>query len=385
MSLIERQISTSIKQLLGKYPILAITGPRQSGKTTLLKSLLSDYRYVSLEDNNLRSYATEDPVGFLKDFESKVIFDEVQRVPHLFSYLQTQVDNSGQMGQFVLSGSQNFHLLERITQSLAGRVAIFKLLPFDIMEMQKAEILPDDWKALIIKGCYPAIYDRELNPSIFYSNYLQTYVNRDVTELTKVQNLGKFQNFIALCAGRIGQLLNLNNLANECGITFPTAKAWLSILESSYITFRLRPYFENFNKRIVKTPKLYFYDTGLLAFLLGLRDKGDLDDQNLIGGLFENLIVSDQIKRNHHQYQLKEYWFWRDSTGNEIDLLTKRGTTFEIVEIKSTQTVMPHLLKGMDYFDRLSNGSVKSKTLIYGGEQNQQRSEYRIRGWKDMD
>ncbi len=251
-----------------------------------------------MENIDQRSFALEDPVGFLKKYGSHVIFDEVQRVPHLFSYLQTLVDESGEMGQFVLSGSQNFHLLERITQSLAGRVAIFKLMPFDIPELEQAGMLLPDWRSLIVKGFYPAIYDRKLDSSVYYSNYLQTYINRDISDLTKVQDMKRFDNFLRLCAGRVGQLLNINNLANTCGISQPTAKSWLSILESSYIIFLLQPYFENFKKRIVKAPKLYFYDTGLVSFLLGLRQNDDLKNQSLVGSLFENLVVADLFKRN---------------------------------------------------------------------------------------
>lgn len=382
MSLVDRQISTSIRYTLGKYPIVALTGPRQSGKTTLLKKILTEYRYVSMENIDQRSFALEDPVGFLKKYGSHVIFDEVQRVPHLFSYLQTLVDESGEMGQFVLSGSQNFHLLERITQSLAGRVAIFKLMPFDMPELDQAGMLLSDWRSLILKGFYPAIYDRKLDPSVYYSNYLQTYINRDISDLTKVQDMKRFDNFLRLCAGRVGQLLNINNLANACGISQPTAKSWLSILESSYIIFLLQPYFENFKKRIVKAPKLYFYDTGLASFLLGLRQNDDLKNQSLLGSLFENLVVADLFKRNFHQYQLRDYWFWRDSNGHEIDLLTKRSGGFDISEVKSTQTIMPRLVKGMEYFDQISNGLVKSKTLIYGGNDNQDRTNYKVRNWR---
>ena len=381
MTFIKRQLTTVFQALLPKYPILALTGPRQSGKTTLLQDILPEYRYVSLESPDNRSFATDDPVGFLKEYDAQVIFDEVQRTPTLFSYLQTIVDSSGQMGQFVLSGSQNFHLLERITQSLAGRVAIFKLLPFDSDELAQAESLANDWKSLIIKGFYPAVYDRDLPPPIFYNNYIQTYIDRDVAELTNVQDTRRFRNFIELCAARNGQLLNLNNLANECGISQPTAKSWLSILESSYIVFLLSPYHENFSKRIVKTPKLYFYDVGLVAYLLGLRQVDDLNDQSLLGSLFENLVVANVLKKNHHQYLLRDYWFWRDSNGHEVDLLTRMGGRLDIFEIKSTQTVLPKLFQGMDRFSEISGGKVKNRTLIYGGDKNQDRTHYQIREW----
>lgn len=381
MSIVRRQLEKPILSLLSKYPVLALTGPRQSGKTTLLKNILPDYEYVSLEDSDLRSFAEDDPHGFLKKYHSNVIFDEVQRTPNLFSYLQTIVDKSGQMGQFILSGSQNFHLMERITQSLAGRVAIFKLLPFDSGELKDADLLLNDWKEMIVKGFYPAIYDRDLNPSIFYANYLQTYIDRDVAALMNVHDMRLFRNFIGLCAGRAGQLLNISNLANECGISQPTAKSWLSILESSYIVFLLSPYYENFNKRIVKTPKLYFYDTGLLSFLLGFKQSEDLNDQTLIGSLFENLVIADILKKNHHEYQLQEYWFWRDSNAHEIDLLTKRAGGFDIFEIKSTQTILPKHFKQLDYFAEIAEGKVKKKMLIYGGEEEQDRTRYLVRGW----
>ena len=380
MAIIPRQITAAITSLLPKYPILAITGPRQSGKTTLLKEAFPTYRYVSLENPDNRAYATDDPVGFLKTYDGQVIFDEVQRTPALFSYLQTTVDDSGQMGQFILSGSQNFHLIERITQSLAGRVALFKLLPFDASEL-KPEGLLKDWKSMMVQGFYPAVYDRELDPSIFYANYLQTYIDRDVATLTNVQDMRRFRNFIGLCATRNAQLLNLSNLANECGISQPTAKSWLSILESSYIIFLLQPYYENFSKRIVKTPKLYFYDVGLVAFLLGLRSSEGLSDQSLIGSLFENLVVADIIKKSHHSYRLQDYWFWRDANGHEVDLLTNRAGGFDIFEIKATQTILPKLFQGMDYFASITAGKTKTKTLIYGGEENQDRTKYAVRTW----
>jgi predicted AAA+ superfamily ATPase len=378
---VARQIEARLRELLPKYPIIALTGPRQSGKTTLLKKIFPDYQYLSLEDTDLRSFAESDPVGFLKKYPEQIIFDEAQRVPTLFSYLQTAVDKSGKMGQFILSGSQNFHLMSSITQSLAGRVALFKLLPLDFHELTQVGLLDNDWKEQLLKGCYPAIYDRKINSAVFYSNYLQTYIDRDVRELSRVQDLRLFRNFLALCAARTGQLLNLSNLANECGISQPTAKSWLSVLESSYIVFQLQPYFQNFNKRISKTPKLYFYDTGLACFLLDIRESADLDNPTLLGSLFENLVVAEFYKQNYHQYRLKEYWFWRDAQGNEVDLLSKSGQMFELFEVKSTQTVLPALFKGLDYFEGLAGDKVKGKTLIYGGQENQDRTHYKVRAW----
>lgn len=384
MAIVRRQLEDSLRALLPKYPILAVTGPRQSGKTTLLKSIFPDYTYVSLENTDARSFAAEDPVGFLEKYDRKVIFDEAQRVPDLFSYLQTAVDKSGEMGQFILSGSQNFHLMERITQSLAGRVALFRLLPFDLSELKTANWLPDNWQEAVIKGFYPAVYDRDITPAIYYSNYLQTYIDRDVSQLSGVQDLRRFQNFIALCAGRTGQLLNLSNLANECGISQPTAKSWLSILESSYIVFLLQPYFESFNKRIVKTPKLYFYDTGLAAFLLGIRSAEEIANSAISGSLFENFAIAEIHKQNFHRYKLKQYWFWRDSSGHEIDLMSKKGLSFDIFEIKSTKTVLPALFKGLEQFASVAVGKINHSILLYGGQDNQNRTLHKVLGWDSI-
>ncbi len=384
MDYIPRQLETVLKSQLDKYPILAVTGPRQSGKTTMLRHIFPDYAYVSLENENIRDFAENDAVGFLKKYPSKVIFDEVQRVPNLFSYLQTTVDESGMMGQFILSGSQNFHLLSRITQSLAGRVALFRLLPFDIAELSQNKLLSQRWTTLAYQGCYPALYSRQIDPPVFYHNYIETYLNRDVAELSNVRDMRAFRQFLSLCAGRIGQMLNLANLAKDCDISQPTAKAWLSILESSYILFLLPPYHKNYNKRIIKSPKLFFYETGLACFLLGIRKPEDLDLADLSGNIFENLIVADFIKRNHHQYQFRDYWFWRDSNGNEVDLLTRDGLDLKIMEIKSTQTINTRLFGGLDYFASTSKEVVSTKVLIYGGNESEARSNYKVRAWKDL-
>lgn len=381
MSIINRQLTTAIRSQVQKYPILAVTGPRQSGKTTLLKHLFPEYKYVSLENTDLRSFAAEDPVGFLTTYDGQTIFDEVQRVPELFPYLQTKVDNQGIMGRYILSGSQNFHLLERITQSLAGRVALFKLLPFDIQELKFSNLLAEHWETMLFRGFYPAIYDRGIEPSVFYANYLQTYLDRDVSQLTKVQDLRRFRNFASLCAARTGQLLNISALANSAGISQPTAKSWLTILERSFIIFLLPPYFENFSKRVVKSPKLYFFDPGLAAFLLGLRTREDLTDRTLAGALFETLIISNIIKQNHHTYQLREYWFWRDAAGHEIDLLTQRGGSFDIFEVKAARTLKPRLFKGLHDFAKISEGRVQSQTLIYGGADTQYRTDVTVVPW----
>jgi len=382
--LIRRQIESAIKSLQGKYPILAITGPRQSGKTTLLKNLFEDYTYVSLENPNVRAFAETDPIAFLAKYPERVIFDEVQRVPALFSYLQTIVDASGQMGQFILSGSQNFQLLHQISQSLAGRVALFKLLPFDFTELEAEGLLAEAYPETLIRGFYPAIFDREIPPTVFYANYLQTYVERDVVELINVKDLRLFRTFISLCAARVGQLLNLSSLANECGISQPTAKAWLSVLESSYLLFLLPPYFRNLSKRVVKTPKLYFYDTGLLCHLLAIRDTDTLQLHPSKGELFENMIIAEKMKQTFHRYTHEDFYFWRDAAGHEVDLLKPTGLRFDIYEIKSTQTIVSEHFKGLAYLESIAPEAVGEKTLIYGGLEDQKRTEYWVKGWRSV-
>jgi predicted AAA+ superfamily ATPase len=367
-----------------KYPVIAITGPRQSGKTTMLKTVFTEYEYVSLENPDIRNFAESDPNGFLDRYPGKIIFDEVQRVPSLFSYIQTRVDESGEMGQFILSGSQNFHLMENITQSLAGRVAIFKLFPFDFQELQSAELLPDDYLQILVKGFYPAIYDRDIPSRIFYSNYVQTYVQRDVSELIAIKDIRLFQNFLGLCAARAGQLLNLNALANECGISQPTAKSWMSALENSYILFQLFPYHENFSKRIVKTPKLYFYDTGLLCSLLKINTPEQILTHPVKGNIFENMMIAEYVKRIHHKNNFQDVWFWRDSAGHEVDLIIQDGQQLNIVEMKAGLTIMSDMFNGLTWWENLSGRKDLVKTLVYGGSENQNRSLGKVLSWKEF-
>lgn len=381
---ITRQIAPIIESQKSKFPVLAITGPRQSGKTTLLKQLFNDYEYVSLENLNTRSFATDDPVGFLNQYSDKVILDEVQRVPELFSYLQGKVDDSKIMGQYILSGSQNFHLMNSITQTLAGRVALFKLLPFDFTELKQYNLLENPYTKVAVKGFYPPIFDRDIKPFIFYTNYIQTYIEKDVTELLNIKDLKLFRTFISLCAGRAGQLLNYSALANDCNISHNTAKAWLSILKSSYIIFMLQPYHENYNKRLVKTPKLYFYDTGLLSYLLGIRNANEINENRLKGQIFENMMVAEYQKQNHHGYLHKDYYFWQDSNANEVDLLTKQQNGFSIFEIKATETLSTALFKEMDRFEEIAAPVSVNKTLIYSGNENQNRTKYTVLGWQNI-
>lgn len=382
--IINRDIINLIYKYGMKYPVIAITGPRQSGKTTMLKTVFTEYEYVSLENPDIRNFAESDPNGFLDRYPGKIIFDEVQRVPSLFSYIQTRVDESGEMGQFILSGSQNFHLMENITQSLAGRVAIFKLFPFDFQELQSAELLPDDYLQILVKGFYPAIYDRDIPSRIFYSNYVQTYVQRDVSELIAIKDIRLFQNFLGLCAARAGQLLNLNALANECGISQPTAKSWMSALENSYILFQLFPYHENFSKRIVKTPKLYFYDTGLLCSLLKINTPEQILTHPVKGNIFENMMIAEYVKRIHHKNNFQDVWFWRDSAGHEVDLIIQDGQQLNIVEMKAGLTIMSDMFNGLTWWENLSGRKDLVKTLVYGGNENQNRSLGKVLSWKEF-
>jgi hypothetical protein len=378
--LIKKQMDVYLK----KYPVLVLTGPRQSGKTTFLKEQFPSYTYVNLENPDLRNYAIKDPNGFLTEHSRYVILDEVQRVPHLFSYLQTKVDEDKITGQYILSGSQNFHLMRSITQSLAGRVGLFKLLPFDIQEMEQAGWLNDDYAVNLQRGFYPGLYDRDIPSKVFYSNYIQTYVERDLSELIHVKDLKQFRNFISLCAARAGQLLNLNSLANECGISQPTAKAWISVLETSYIVYQLQPYYSNFNKRITKSPKLYFYDTGLLCFLLKINDASSLKISRHKGNLFENYVINEYLKQNYHRNLILDFWFWRDAVGHEIDLIWQKSEKLNLVEIKATETVMPEMFRGLSYFEKFIPDLIESKTLVHTGLYNQNRTAGKVQTWKDI-
>ncbi|MBL6962720.1 MAG: ATP-binding protein [Bacteroidetes bacterium] len=382
--IIERNIAHSLLTMITKYPVIALTGPRQSGKTTLLKDIFSEYDYVSLENPDNRAFADSDPNGFLLRYASKVIIDEAQRVPHLFSYIQTKVDESNEMGQYILSGSQNFHLMQEITQSLAGRVAIFKLFPFDLMEMKKGGILNNDYLENLITGFYPAIFDRKIKHQTYYSNYIQTYIQRDVSQIIGIRDQNSFKKFLGIVATRAGQLLNLNDIAREVGITQPTAKSWLSALESSYIVFSLQPYHENSSKRVVKTPKLYFYDTGLLCFLLKIKQTEDLYTHCIKGNLFENLIIAEYFKRMHHLDEINDLWFWRDSHGNEVDLLYFKENDLYITEIKANQTIMPRHFKGLSYFEKHAKSYKLIKQLVYAGNENHERNLGKVVSWKDL-
>ncbi|MEQ3031495.1 ATP-binding protein [Alistipes indistinctus] len=382
--MIARTMQAKLQQLATKYPFVTITGPRQSGKSTLAELTFPDYKRVSLEDLDNREFATEDPRGFIATYPSHTIIDEVQRVPSLLSYLQTHTDQERQTGMYILTGSQNTELMEAVDQSLAGRVGILTLLPFSHEEMRHAGILPRMINGEIFNGAYPSIYDRDIEPTDYYPNYIKTYIERDVRQMKAIGDLSKFRRLIKLCAGRIGQLLNKASLAVECGVSAPTVDAWLSILEESYIIHFLRPDYNNFSKRLIKSPKLYFYDTGLACSLLEIRDVVQLDTHYLRGGLFENLVVNEFLKRNYNRGVEPSLSFWHDSSGNEVDLIrTERGVQYAY-EIKSGATCSKEYFKGLDYWAKLSGTGADRKTVIYGGEKSMSTSGGSVMAWNDM-
>ncbi len=379
--MIPRALKEKMLLLSKQFPIITLTGPRQSGKSTLLKHTFKDYRYISLEDLDLRTFAESDPHGFIKTYSHKVIIDEAQRVPSLFSYLQTHIDNQGETGMYMLAGSHNFRLLENIDQSLAGRTAILRLLPFSHQEMKAGGILPSNSNEEIFKGGYPRIYDKEIDPTDYYPYYIQTYVERDVRQLKNIGDLSRFVRFIKLCAGRIGQLLNLSSLANECGVSVATASSWVSILEASYICYLLRPDWNNFSKRLVKTPKLYFYDTGLACALLDIHSANQIATHFLRGGLFENMVINDIIKKQWNFGKQTDIRFWRDSQGNEVDLLEYEGNTVRAYEIKSGATFSTDYFKGLAKWASLSGCPPENLNVIYDGDRNLNTSSGNIIAW----
>ncbi len=368
--MIDRKLSTKIKYLGEKFPIVTLTGPRQSGKSTLLKNLYPDYRYVSLENPDLRRFATDDPNGFIKTYDNHVIIDEAERVPSIFSYLQTHVDNINESGMYFLAGSRNFHLMATVDQSLAGRTALLKLLPFSRGELHAAGLLSESIDEQIFKGFYPRIYDKDILPIDYYPAYIATYVERDVRVMLNIGDLARFTRFIRLCAGRIGQLLNKSSLATEVGVSIPTIESWLSVLEASYILYRLEPNFNNYNKRIVKTPKLYFYDTGLACNLLGIKSAEQLNTHFLRGGLFENMVINQFIKDGFNCGNNPDLTFWRDSTGLEVDLIETSGLEQHGYEIKSGSTFNATFFDGLKKWGALSDTPESLRTVIYTGSES---------------
>lgn len=379
--MIKRNPEQTLQRLARGFPVIAITGPRQSGKTTLAKATFPDKPYLSLEDPDVRVIAESDPRRLLAGYPDGAILDEVQRAPHLFSYLQTHVDANLRPGMFVLTGSQQFGLLSGISQSLAGRVGMVQLLPLGIGELADASLLPGSLDQLLFTGGYPALHDRNLLPGDWFAGYVTTYVERDVRQLINVRDLSAFQRFLRMCAARTGQLLNLSSLAADCGITHNTAAAWISVLEAGYIIHLLRPHHRNFNKRLVKSPKLYFCDVGLAAWLLGIHKPEDMAFHAQRGNLFETLMVAEFLKQRWNDGRPSNLYFWRDSRGLEVDLLLEEGEHLTPVEIKSGATVATDFTDSLKKWARLSGNPEQASWLIYGGDQRFDSGTTRILPW----
>jgi uncharacterized protein len=409
-----RQLSDKITQVMQTFPVIAVVGPRQSGKTTLCKNSFKEHKYVSLEDLDMREFAHTDPRGFLRTFldGQGVIIDEIQHVPELVSYLQTYVDEHPVFGRIIITGSQNFLISEKIAQTLAGRVAIFHLLPLSFHELKIANRLPDTMEEAIFNGFYPAIYTHKelslsssFSPSDWYINYIRTYVERDVRQIKNITDLFTFQKFLKLCAGRIGQVLNLSSLAQDAGISVNTAKGWLSLLETSFITFTLQPYYKKFSKRLIKAPKLYFYDTGLACSLLGIENSSQVATHYLKGGLFESMILTELLKQRYNAGKTANIYFWRDHSGHEVDALLDYPDRTSACEIKASSTISSDFFSGLKKWEELvekeTTGSLKDaqelgkqeiipksaiqKVVIYAGEQTQHRSTAHVLSWQDSD
>lgn len=381
--MIPRTLAKTLRRLAQSFPVVAITGPRQSGKTTLARAVFADKPYVSLEDPIERAFAMEDPRGFLARFEKGAVVDEAQRWPDLFSYLQGMVDTQRTPGRFVLTGSQQFGLLAGVTQSLAGRVGLTRLLPlaFDEMPSASRQLTID---SILLMGGYPLLHSQPIMAADWFASYVATYVERDVRQVLNVQDMGAFQRFLRLCAGRSGQLLNLSTLAGETGISHSTARAWLSVLESSDLVFLLPPYHRNFGKRLVKTPKLYFLDAGLACWLLGIRSPDVLALHPSRGALFETWVVGEFVKGRFNLGLPADLYFWRDNNGLEADLVFEIGTRLQPLEIKSGQTVTRDYLRAGQASGRFAGAEALVPWLIYGGSESYERSGVRVLGWRDI-
>lgn len=375
--MIKRTVAQKVLDYARQYPVVTITGPRQSGKTTICKELFKTLSYYSLENLTIRQYAQDDPKGFLNDCMKKgAVIDEIQRAPNLPSYIQEVVDHNKKNGQFILIGSQNFEVMDSISQSLAGRTALVTLLPFSYDEIYKKKRIT--LSSVLYRGFYPRIFDQKLNPTEALSFYVSTNLERDVRSLLAIKNLSAFELFLKLCAARTGQILNLSSLGNDCGINHNTARQWLSVLEASHIIYLLKPHFKNFNKRLIKAPKLYFIDVGLAAYLLDIEQERHLSNHPLKGALFESFVVAELLKQRLHHGKKSNLYFFRDNTGHEIDVIIDKGIEQIPVEIKAGQTINHDYFKGIEYYYRLNPASAGKGRVIYGGDEKQQRSQVSV-------
>jgi len=384
--MIPRIAEKTLNRYAKGFPVICITGPRQSGKTTLAKLAFPQKNYLSLEDPDIALLARSDPRGFLETWPDGLILDEAQYVPELFQYIKTMVDKNPKPGMYIITGSQQFNLMEKVTESLAGRAAFLTLLPFSVAELESAELCGEDPFEIMLKGLYPPLYDRDIKPEDFYSAYITSYVERDIRQLINVKDLSAFQKFIKFCAARTGGILNLSSLAADCGITHNTAGAWISALEISGIIFLLRPYFNNFGKRLIKSPKLYFSDPGLACRLLGIQTTEQLFLNPLRGGLFESFIITELLKNRLNQGQSPGLWFWRDNTDMEIDCLIEENNKLLAIEIKSGKTFSEDMTKNLQHWQEISEGSTNKRelSLIYAGSSESSFKGIKLVSWKKV-
>jgi predicted AAA+ superfamily ATPase len=384
--MVVRTIQPLFEKLARQYPVVTLTGPRQSGKTTLARMVFPDKPYVTLEDPDVRRFALEDPRGFFAGYPDGAIFDEIQRAPALTSYLQGLVDQDPRAGRYILTGSQQFELMRGVTQSLAGRTAVLRLLPFTASEVVRlnpaaAQRPLTQW---LQTGFYPRIHDRQLDPAQALGDYFATYVERDLRQLTAVHDLQRFERFVRLCAGRVGQLLNLSSLANDTGVSQPTASAWIDLLQTSFIVHLLPPWFTNTSKRLIKSPKLYFQDVGLACWLLGLREPDQVGRDPLWGSLFENFVVMEALKDRYNRGENAPVYFYRDASGHEVDLLIPTGGRYRALEIKAGATVNPDYFKGLRQLAKDQPTELESGGVVYGGTQTQLRSDWHVWSWQNL-
>lgn len=367
------------------YPVVAILGARQAGKTTLVRSVFPNHTYVNLEDPETRAFAADDPRGFLAEGVASMVIDEFQRVPTLLSYIQTIVDGNDVPGQYILTGSQNVLMSEKISQSLAGRVALFTLPPLSLEELQAVELVGEHRDVQMRRGFFPRLYNHPMDVGRYYRNYIQTYIERDVRTLKNVSDLSLFQDFVRLLAGRVGQIVNLSSLGNDTGVSHNTVKAWIGVLEAGYIVYQLRPYHRNFNKQITKSPKIYFTDSGVLCALLGIDSEEELRSHHLIGGIFENFVIGELIKAQLNRGWQPRAHFWRDRRGNEIDLLLEDAESHTAIEIKSGRTIASDFFFGLNYYGSLDPACPPDRRfLVYGGREEQIRSNGHVVGWQQL-
>jgi predicted AAA+ superfamily ATPase len=381
--MIQRDASSKIKQLAKKFPAVGLLGPRQSGKTTLAKELFPKKPYVSFENQDNILLVTKDPRAFLDQYKTGAIFDEIQRVPQLLSYLQGVIDDQpNKVGLFIITGSQNLLLLESISQTLAGRIAFIHLLPFSFTELASSKHGTQSLNKLILNGGYPRLYDRKIKPVDFYPNYLLTYVERDVRQIKNITNLAMFQRFLKVCASRVGQEVNYTSIGNDTGVDQKTVLSWFGILEASFIAFRLQPFYNNLGKRLTQMPKLYFYDTGLCCSLLELETESHVNTHPLRGALFENLIILELLKARFNNGQRSNLFYWRDRTGNEIDVLLDQSAQVVPIEIKTSATFTTDYVKGINYWKKI-NPNVKKAFVVFTGK-TASLDKISILNWKEI-